>query len=80
MYVCYGIWLLQFYCVYRGDGMKELISEHWFIIISFILLFCFGFIIDRAGRNGDTAMVVVAIIGILADVVLILTRGLQNES
>lgn len=45
------------------------------IITSFIIPFCFGFIIDRAGRNGDTAMVVVAIIGILADAVLIITRG-----
>lgn len=45
------------------------------IIISFIIPFCFGFIIDRAGRNGDTATVVVAIIGILADAALILTRG-----
>lgn len=44
-------------------------------IIPFCLAFCFGFIINRAGRNGDTAMVVVAIIGILADAVLILTRG-----
>ena len=45
------------------------------IIILFIIPFCFGFIIDRAGRNGDTAMAVVAIIGILADAVLVLTRG-----
>ena len=48
------------------------------IITSFIIPFCFGFIIDRAGRNGDTAMVVVAIIGILADAVLILTRGVTE--
>ena len=45
------------------------------IITSFIIPFCFGFIIDRAGWNGDTATGVVAIIGILADAVLILTRG-----
>jgi len=44
------------------------------IIILFIIPFCFGIIIDRAGRNGDTAMVFIAIIGILADAVLILTR------
>ena len=44
-------------------------------ITSFIIPFCFGYIIDRAGRNGDTAMVVVAIIGIIADAVLVLTRG-----
>lgn len=57
----------QLWSEYGGDGMS--------VITTFIIPFCFGFIIDRAGRNGDTAMVVVAIIGILADAVLILTRG-----
>lgn len=45
------------------------------IITSFVIPFCFGFIIDRAVRNGDAVTVVVAIIGIIADAVLILTRG-----
>ena len=45
------------------------------IITSFVIPFCFGFIIDRAVMNGDTVTVVVAIIGIIADAVLILTRG-----
>ena len=46
------------------------------IIIDFVIPFCFGFIASRAWQNGDTAMVVVAIIGFIADVALvILTRG-----
>ncbi len=45
------------------------------IITTFIIPICFGFIIGRAARKGDTAMVVVATIGIIADEVLILTRG-----
>ena len=40
------------------------------IIIDFIIPFCFGFIASRAWRNGDTAMVTVAIIGFIADIAL----------
>ena len=40
------------------------------IIIDFVIPFCFGFIASRAWRNGDTAIVVMAIIGILADIAL----------
>lgn len=40
------------------------------IIIDFIIPFCFGFIASRAWRSRDTAIVVVAIIGILADIAL----------
>ncbi len=36
----------------------------------FIIPYCFGFIIGRAVNNHDMVTVVVAIIGILADVVL----------
>lgn len=37
------------------------------IIIDFVIPFCFGFIASRAFRNGDTAIVVMAIIEKLAD-------------
>lgn len=40
------------------------------IIIDFVIPFCFGFIASRAWRNGDTAIVVMAIIGIIADIAL----------
>ena len=40
------------------------------IIIDFVIPFCFGFIASRSWRNGDTAIVVIAIIGILADIAL----------
>lgn len=42
------------------------------IIIDFVIPFCFGFIASRAFRNGDTAMVTVAIIGFIADLALII--------
>ncbi len=47
------------------------------IIIDFVIPFCFGFIASRAWRNGDTAMIVVATIGFIADIALIIleTRG-----
>lgn len=46
------------------------------IIIDFVIPFCFGFIATRAFRNGDTAMVAVAIIGFIADIALpFFTRG-----
>ncbi len=46
------------------------------IISDFIIPFCFGFIASRAFRNGDTAIVVMTIIGFIADVeLIILTRG-----
>ena len=46
------------------------------IIIDFVIPFCFGFIATRAFRNGDMAMVVVAIIGFIADLALpFFTRG-----
>ena len=45
------------------------------IIIDFVIPFCFGFIASRAFRNGDTAMVVVAIIGFIADLALIIPTG-----
>ena len=40
------------------------------IIVDFVIPFCFGFIASRAWRNGDTVTVVMAIIGILADIAL----------
>ena len=43
------------------------------IIIDFVIPFCFGFIASRAFRNGDTAMVTVAIIGLIADLALIIS-------
>jgi hypothetical protein len=46
----------------RGDGMT--------IIIDFVIPFCFGFIATRAFRNGDMAMVMVAMIGFIADIAL----------
>ena len=45
------------------------------IIIDFVIPFCFGFIASRAFRNGDTAMVTVAIIGLIADIALIIPTG-----
>lgn len=42
------------------------------IIIDFVIPFCFGFIASRAFRNGDMVMVTVAIIGILADIALVI--------
>ena len=52
----------------RGDNMT--------IIIDFVIPFCFGFITSRAFRNGDRAIVALAIIGFIADIALIiLTRG-----
>ena len=45
------------------------------IIIDFVISFCFGFIASRAFRNGDTAMVTVAIIGFIADLALIIPTG-----
>lgn len=45
------------------------------IILVFIIPSCFGFIIGRAVNNHDMATVVVAIIGILANVVLSLKMG-----
>lgn len=50
-----------------GDNMR--------IIIDFVIPFCFGFIASRAFRNGDTAMVTVAIIGLIADIALIIPTG-----
>lgn len=47
-------------------------GEYMTIIIDFVIPFCFGFIASRAWQNGDTAMVVVAIIGILADIALVI--------
>ena len=47
-----------------GDRMK--------IIVDFVIPFCFGFIASRAFRNGDAAIVVMAIIGFIADVELII--------
>lgn len=44
------------------------------IIIDFVIPFCFGFIASRAWRNGDTAIVVMAIIGFIADIELIILR------
>lgn len=40
------------------------------IITDFVIPFCFGFIASRAQRGGDMAMLIVAIIGILADMAL----------
>lgn len=40
------------------------------IVMDFVIPFCFGFIGSRALRHGDTAIVVVAIIGFLADIAL----------
>lgn len=40
------------------------------IITDFVIPFCFGFIASRAFRNGDMAMVAVAIIGFIADIAL----------
>lgn len=46
------------------------------IIIDFVIPFCFGFIASRAFRNGDMAIVVIAIIGFIADIALpLFTRG-----
>lgn len=45
------------------------------IIIDFIIPFCFGFIASRAQRGGDMAMLIVAIIGILADMALVVLMG-----
>ena len=42
------------------------------IIINYVIPFCFGFIASEAFRNGDIAMVVVAIIGFIADLSLII--------
>ena len=42
------------------------------IITDFIIPFCFGFIASRAFRNGDTAMIVVATIGFIADIALMI--------
>lgn len=42
------------------------------IIVDFVIPFCFGFIASRAFRNGDAAIVVMAIIGFIADVELII--------
>ena len=44
------------------------------IIIDFVIPFCFGFIASRALRNGDTAIVTMAIIGVIADFALIFLR------
>lgn len=41
------------------------------IIIDFVIPFCFGFIASGAFRNGDMTIVVVAIIGYIADLSLI---------
>lgn len=40
------------------------------IIIDFVIPFCFGFIASGAFRNGDMTIVVVAIIGYIADLSL----------
>lgn len=45
------------------------------IISVFIIPSCFGFIINRAVNNHDIATVVVAIIGILANIVSIIKMG-----
>lgn len=46
------------------------------IIVDFVIPFCFGFIASRAFRNGDAAIVVVAMIGFVADMALpFFTRG-----
>ena len=42
------------------------------IIIDFVIPFCFGFIASRAFWNGYTAIVVMAIIGIIADIALVI--------
>lgn len=47
----------------KGGRMK--------IIIGFVIPFCFGFIASGAFRNGDIAIVMVAIIGYIADLSLI---------
>lgn len=45
------------------------------IIIDFVIPFCFGFIASMAWRNGDAAIVVVAIIGFIADIALTILTG-----
>lgn len=46
------------------------------IIIDFVIPFCFGFIAARAYRNGDMAMIMVAMIGFISDLALpFFTRG-----
>lgn len=44
------------------------------IIIDFIIPFCFGFIASKAWQNGDMAIVMMAIIGFIADIELIILR------
>ena len=45
------------------------------IITDFVIPFCFGFIASRAFRNGDMAIVMMAIIGFIADIELIIPTG-----
>lgn len=40
------------------------------LIIIFIIPYCFGFIISRTSNNKDIASTVMALIGIIADLVL----------
>lgn len=42
------------------------------IIILFIIPFCFGFIIFRASENGDIVTTTIALVGIIADLMLII--------
>lgn len=44
------------------------------IIIDFVIPFCFGFIVSKAWQNGDMAIVMMAIIGFIADIELIILR------
>lgn len=44
------------------------------IIIDFVIPFCFGFIASKAWQNGDMAIVMMAIIGFIADIELIILR------
>ena len=58
----------------QADGTLQG-GEYMTIIIDFVIPFCFGFIASRAFRNGDMAMVTVAIIGFIADLALIIPTG-----
>ena len=44
------------------------------IILDFVIPFCFGFIASRAFRKGDTVIVVMAIIGFIADLIIPIVR------
>lgn len=44
------------------------------IIIDFVIPFCFGFIASKAWQNEDMAIVMMAIIGFIADIELIILR------